>query len=153
VEAVTCLTPVSANAFTRVSGFSFTYGIIGSMRTATGMPSAISFAAAFRRSLGGGALGSRVLAVSKSSVVIVMATMEGTRLKRSVSLKTVVDLVIIWIRQFCLAKISRHRLVKPFSASMVGYGSEELAMEISSPLSLAASRFKRCNRSFLGRQL
>jgi hypothetical protein len=37
-------------------------------------------------------------------------------------------------------------------ASARGYGSDELAIEIVSPLSFAASRFKAASRSFLGLQ-
>jgi hypothetical protein len=36
--------------------------------------------------------------------------------------------------------------------SIRGYGSDELAIEIVSPLSFAASRFKVASRSFFGLQ-
>jgi hypothetical protein len=60
--------------------------------------------------------------------------------------------VMIWILQLLSARTSRHRLVKPVDASARGYGSDELAIEIVSPLSFAASRFKAASRSFLGLQ-
>jgi hypothetical protein len=90
--------------------------------------------------------------MSSSSVVTVNATVEGILLSRSSSLTTRFDLVIIWILQLLSARISRHRLVKPVDASARGYGSDELAIEMVSPLSFAASRFKAASRSFLGLQ-
>jgi hypothetical protein len=85
-------------------------------------------------------------------VVTVNATVEGILLSRSSSLTTRFDLVIIWILQLLSARISRHRLVKPVDASARGYGSDEFAIEMFSPLSFAASRFKAASRSFLGLQ-
>jgi hypothetical protein len=61
-------------------------------------------------------------------------------------------LVIIWILQLLLDRISRHLLVNPVDASARGYGSDELAIEMVSPLSFPASRFKIASRSFLGLQ-
>jgi hypothetical protein len=90
--------------------------------------------------------------MSSSSVVTVNATVEGILLSRSSSLTTMLLLVMIWILQLLSARISRHRLVKPVDASARGYGSEELAIEMVSPLSFAASRFKAASRSFLGLQ-
>jgi hypothetical protein len=54
--------------------------------------------------------------------------------------------------QLFSTRISRHRLVKPSVASTFGYGSDELDIEIISPLSLAASLFNIDNASFLGWQ-
>jgi len=85
-------------------------------------------------------------------VVTVNATVEGILLSRSSSLTTRFDLVMIWILQLLSARISRHRLVNPVDASARGYGSDELAIEMVSPLSFAASRFKAASRSFLGLQ-
>ena len=87
-----------------------------------------------------------------SSVVIVNATVEGILLSKSSSLTTKLLLVKIWILQLLSARISRHRLVKPADTSVRGYGSDELAIEMVSPLSLAASRFRVMSRSFLGLQ-
>jgi hypothetical protein len=90
--------------------------------------------------------------MSSSSVVTVNATVEGILLSRSSSLTTRFDLVIIWILQLLSARISRHRLVKPVDTSARGYGSDELAIEMVSPLSFVASRFKAASRSFFGLQ-
>jgi hypothetical protein len=87
-----------------------------------------------------------------SSVVIVNATVDGTLLNKSSSLTTILLLVMICILQLLSAKISRHRLVKPSDTSARGYGSDELAIEMVSPLSFAASRFKAESWSFLGLQ-
>jgi len=65
------------------------------MRADTGMPFWTSFFSAFNRFEGGGAKGSRVFAVLSFSVVIVMDTMLGVFLSRSMSLVTSVDFVII----------------------------------------------------------
>jgi hypothetical protein len=61
-------------------------------------------------------------------------------------------LVMIWILQLLSAKISRQRRVNPSVASTRGYGSDELAIEMVSPLSLEASRLSWARASFLGRQ-
>lgn len=95
VEHVMCFIPMSAIVLMRVSWFSFMYGIIGSMRIAVGIPASWSFSAVFRRSDGGGASGSRIFAVSSSSVVMVRATVEGIFFKMSISLNTMFDFVII----------------------------------------------------------
>ena len=91
-------------------------------------------------------------AILSSSVVMVNATVDGTLLSRSSSLTTRLLLVMICILQLLSAKISRHRLVKPVDASARGYGSDELAIEMVSPLSFAASRLKVASWSFLGLQ-
>jgi len=136
-----------------VAGLSFTYGIMGSIRTNAGMPLRVSASIVFRRSVEDGALGSISFAVASSSVVIVTATVQGTLPKKSVSRVTRVDLVIIWIRQSHCERISKHFRVKPASASMHGYGSELLAMETVSPFSFAASRCKVRSKLFLGLHL
>lgn len=87
-----------------------------------------------------------------SSVVMVNATVDGTLLNKSSSLTTMLLLVMICILQLLSARISRHRLVKPADTSARGYGSDELAIEMVSPLSFAASRLKVTSRSFLGLQ-
>ena len=87
-----------------------------------------------------------------SSVVIVNATVDGTLPSKSSSLTTKLLFVMIWILQLLSAKISRHSLVKPADASARGYGSDEFAIEMVSPLSLAASRFNAKSRSFFGLQ-
>ena len=87
-----------------------------------------------------------------SSVVIVNATVEGILLSKSSSRTTMLLLVMICILQLLSAKISRHRRVKPADASARGYGSDELAIEMVSPLSFAASRFKAASWSFFGLQ-
>jgi len=147
---VTCFTPMLASVSIRVAGLSFTWGIMGSMRTDAGMPLRVSASIVFRRSVEDGALGSISFAVASSSVVIVTAMVEGILLRRSVSRVTRVDLVIIWIRQSCRERISKHFRVKPASASMRGYGSELLAMETVSPFSFSASRCNCRSRSFFG---
>jgi hypothetical protein len=116
------------------------------------MPALIRSCAALIRWLGEGAYGSMILARLSSSVVMVNATVDGTFLRRSSSRVTRLLLVIIWILQLLSTKISRHRRVKPAVASARGYGSDELAMEMVSPLSLAASRFSIAKASFLGWQ-
>ena len=123
---------------------------MGSMRTETGMPLLIKSSAALRRSVGGGACGSKSRATSASSVVMVKATVDGTLLRRSSSRVTRLDFVIIWIRQLLSARISRHLRVNPAVASKCGYGSELLAMDTVSPFSFAASRCRRRSRSFFG---
>ena len=74
---------------------SFKNGIIGSMRTDVGIPFSMSVSTAFRRSDGGGALGSRSFASGSLSVAIVIETMEAVFLRMSMSLVTKLDLVII----------------------------------------------------------
>ena len=152
VDAVTCLTPKLARVATSFAGSSFKNGIIGSMRTETAMPLLMSASTAFRRFSGEGAFGSIRLAISGFSVVIVMATVDGTLQSKSASRVTRSDFVRIWIRQLLRERILRLSRVKPVSASMLGYGSEELAIEIISPFNFTASRSKRLSRSFLGRQ-
>jgi hypothetical protein len=83
---------------------------------------------------------------------MVNATVEGIFVSRSSSLVTMLLLVMIWILQLLSVRISRQRLVKPVDVSIRGYGSDELAIEIVSPLSFAASRFKVASRSFFGLQ-
>jgi len=95
VDAVICLIPIAVRVLIRVSGLSFTYGIIGSMRADTGMPSSIKILAVSMRFVGRGAFGSINLAILSSSVVIVNATVAAVRFRRSTSLVTKVDLVII----------------------------------------------------------
>ena len=133
-------------------GLSFTSGMIGSIRTETGMPALIKSCAALRRWNGGGANGSMIFAMLSSSVVMVNATIAGTLLSRSISLVTRLLFVMIWILHLLFAKISRHRLVKPAEPSAQGYGSDELAIEMISPSSFAASRFKIASTSFFGLQ-
>src|SRR3972149_5923596 len=94
-----------------------------------------------------------ILAVASSSVVIVRATVERPLLNKSWSRVTRFDFVTIWIRQLLSARISRHFLVQPAVASKRGYGSEELAIDTTSPFNFAASRFRFWSRSFLGRHL
>jgi len=147
-----CLTPMLANSAMSFCGWSFTSGMIGSMRTETEIPALIRSFAARSRWEGEGANGSRILARLSSSVVMVNATVEGTFLRRSSSRVTRLLLVIIWILQLLSAKISRQRRVNPSVASALGYGSDELDIEMVSPLSLAASRFSMVRASFLGRQ-
>ena len=83
---------------------------------------------------------------------MVNATVEGILASKSSSLVTILLLVMIWILQLLSARISRQRLVSPVDVSTRGYGSEELAIEMVSPLSLAVSRFKIVNTSFFGLQ-
>lgn len=133
-------------------GWSFTNGIIGSIRTETGMPALIRSCAALKRWEGEGAKGSRILARSSSSAVIVNATVEGTFVSKSSSRVTMLLLVMICNLQLFSTRISRQRLVKPSVASAFGYGSDELDIEMVSPLSLAASFFNIVNASFFGWQ-
>ena len=107
----------------------------------------------FKRFEGGGAWGSMSFARALSSVVIVTETIDGTFVRRSMSRVTRVDFVIIWILQLLQDRISRHFRVNPVSASTFGYGSEELAIDIISPLSFAASFFSFGIKSFFGLQL
>jgi len=113
------------------------------MRTETGILLLIRVSTVFKRSVGDGACGSISFAVLSSSVVMVKATAEGTLRKRSISRWTSVDFVIIWIRQSLWESTAKHIRVKSASASMRGYGSELLAMEMISPFNFAASRCKR----------
>jgi hypothetical protein len=83
---------------------------------------------------------------------MVNATVDGTFLSKSSSRATRLLLVIICILQLLSTKISRQRLVKPADTSARGYGSDELAIEIVSPLSFEASRFKVASSSFFGLQ-
>ena len=76
-------------------GLSFTKGMMGSMRTDTGMPLLVSVSSVFKRSVEEGAFGSISFAVLLSSVVMVKATAQGTLLRRSVSRVTRADFVII----------------------------------------------------------
>ena len=116
------------------------------------MPALIKSWAALMRWEGGGAKGSRILARLSSSVVIVNATVAGIFVSKSSSRVTKLLLVIIWILQLLSTRISRHRRIKPSVTSALGYGSDELDIEMVSPLSLAASRFNIAKASFLGRQ-
>ena len=94
--------------------------------------------------------GSMILAKNSSSVVMVNATVAGTLQSRSSSRATRLLLVMIWILQLLSAKISRHRRVRHSDASVRGYGSDELAMDMVSPLSLAASRLSFARGLFWG---
>ena len=120
VEHVTCVISSEASVRIKLSGSSFMDGMIGSMRTVVGMPFSVRVSTAFSRSVGSGAFGSMSLAMSSLSVVIVMETIEGTLFRRSVSLATRLDFVIICILQSCLDRISRHFRVKPVLASWFG---------------------------------
>lgn len=120
VELVTCLTPIAAMASMRDCGLSFRYGIIGSMRMVTGMPESRSVLAALRRLDGGGACGSMSLAVWSLSVVTVMETIEGIFNRRSMSLVTRSDFVIICNLQSCWVKTWRHCCVNCVFASRLG---------------------------------
>ena len=133
-------------------GWSFTNGMIGSIRTETGMPALIRSCAALKRWEDEGAKGSRILARSSSSVVMVNATVDGTLMSKSSSRVTMLLLVMICILQLFSTRISRQRLVKPSVASALGYGSDELEIEMVSPLNLADSLFNIVNASFLGWQ-
>ena len=90
------------------------------MRTDVGIPFSMSILTAFRRSVGGGALGSTSFASASSSVVIVIETVEAVFLRMSTSLVTRLDLVIIWILQLHVDMISRHWRVKPVLDSRFG---------------------------------
>ncbi len=120
VELVTCLTPVAAMASMRDCGLSFRYGIIGSMRMVTGMPESRSVLAALRRLDGDGACGSMSFAVWSLSVVTVMETIEGIFDRRSMSLVTRSDFVIICNLQSCWVKTWRHCRVNCVFASRLG---------------------------------
>ena len=152
VEHVKCFTPMLARAAISFCGWSFTRGMMGSIRTVTGMPFLIKSCAALRRWEGVGACGSMSFAMLSSSVVIVNATVAGIWLSKSSSLTTKLLLVMIWILQLLSARISRHRRVQPTEASALGYGSEELDIEIISPFNFAASRFSVSSWSFFGLQ-
>lgn len=147
-----CFTPMSERILMIFCGWSFTCGIIGSIRTETGIPALIRSCAALMRWEDEGAKGSRILERSSSSVVMVNATVDGTLASKSSSRVTKLLLVMICILQLFSTRISRQRLVKPSIASALGYGSDELDIEMVSPLSLAASLFNIGNASFLGWQ-
>lgn len=147
-----CLTPMSERILMILCGWSFTNGMIGSIRTETGMPTLIRSCAALMRWEGEGAKGSRILARSSSWVVMVNATVDGTLMSKSSSRVTMLLLVMICILQLFSTRISRQRLVKPSVASALGYGSDELEIEMVSPLNLADSLFNIVNASFLGWQ-
>jgi hypothetical protein len=108
---------------------------------------------AFKRFDSDGACGSIILAMWSLSVVIVTETMEGTLFKRSMSLATMSDFVIIWILQLLLDKTSKHWRVKRNFASRFGYGSEELEIDTVSPFSFVASLFSFVIKSFFGLHL
>ena len=153
VELVTCLTSMAASLAISSSGWSFTKGITGSIRTDTGIPSFTRASIALSRASGDGAYGSKRLAISASSVVIVKATVDGTLLSRSMSRITRLDFVMICIRQLLSAKISRHLRVNPNVASIRGYGSELLATETVSPFNFAASHCNRLSKLLFGLHL
>jgi len=94
-ELVMCLTPVEARVSMRLSGLSFTNGIIGSMRTDVGMPFSISVSTVFIRFDEDGAFGSMSSEMLSLSVVIVRVTIDGIFFKKSMSLTTMSDFVII----------------------------------------------------------
>ena len=79
----------------RFSWLSFTNGIMGSMRADVGISFSIRIFAAFKRSDGGGACGSISFAMLSLSVVIVKETIERVFFRRSASLATSGDFVII----------------------------------------------------------
>src|SRR4030042_6736475 len=103
-------------------------GIMGSIRTETGTPDLIRSWAVLMRWAGVGACGSMILAKNSLSVVMVNATVAGNLPSRSSSRATRLLLVMIWILQLLLAKISRQRRVWHSDASARGYGSDELAV-------------------------
>ena len=147
-----CLTPILARVEMSFCGLSLTVGIMGSIRTETGMPALVKSCAVLSRLVGEGANGSITLANASSSVVIVNATVDGILHNKSSSRVTMLLLVIIWILQLFSTRISRHRRIRPSDASALGYGSDELDIEMISPLSLAASRLSWDKVSFLGLQ-
>ena len=120
VEQVMCLTPEEASFSIRLSALSLTKGITGSIRAEVAMPFLIRLPMASRRSDGRGVFGSKSLAVLSSSVVIVNETMEGIFLRRSMSLTTRVDFVIIWILQLLWDRVSRHFRVRASFFSAFG---------------------------------
>lgn len=115
-----CLTPEVARVLMRVSGLSFRVGIIGSILAQTGMPFWVRVRIACILSAGDGALGSSCLASLSSSVVMVSATIDVVFLRMSMSLVTRFDLVMIWMRQLCLARVWRLCRVSPSFFSIVG---------------------------------
>jgi hypothetical protein len=76
--------------------------------------------------------------------------MEDALLNTSASRTTKLDFVTTCILQSCLLRISRQLRVRHAPASKLGYGSEELAIDIVSPLSLAASILSLETRFFFG---
>lgn len=92
---MTCLTFIEARVLTRFSVLSFMKGIMGSMRADVGILFLIRILTAFKRSDGGGACGSISFAMLSLSVVMVKETIEDVFLKRSTSLTTRLDFVII----------------------------------------------------------
>lgn len=147
-----CLTPSVASVLMSVLGLSFRWGIIGSILTQTGMSFWVSVCIACSLCMGVGAFGSSCLASWALSVVMVRVTAELVSCRTSVSRVTRFDFVMIWILQLCWDRIFRHFRVKPVSFSIVGYGSLELAMEISSPLRFCASFCSLVVMFFLGLQ-
>ena len=107
-----CLTRSVARVFTRVWVLSFRNGIIGSVLTQIGMLFWVRFFMVFILCEGVGALGSSCLASLLLSVVMVKATIDGVFCRMSVSLVTRFDFVMIWMRQLCCDRISRHFRVR-----------------------------------------
>jgi hypothetical protein len=128
-------------------------GIIGSRRTVVGISAWMSVSMAFKRFEDGGAFGSIIFAIWSLSVVTVTETMEETLFKRSMSLVTMSDFVIIWILQLLLDKTSKHWRVKRSFASRFEYGSEEFEIDTVSPFSFVASLFSFEIKFFFGLQL
>jgi len=115
-----CFMPIAARVLMSFSWLSFRVGMIGSMRMVVAMPFLVSVSAVCMRWVEVGACGSSCLAVASSSVVIVMETIEGTRLSRSMSRVTRVDFVIICSLQLLWARISRVLRVRRVLVSAVG---------------------------------
>jgi hypothetical protein len=90
-----CLMLREASFLIRLPALSFRKGIMGSIRAEVGMPLLARVLMASRRSDGRGAFGSNTAAILSLSVVIVMETIEGIFLRRSMSLMTRFDLVTI----------------------------------------------------------
>jgi hypothetical protein len=66
---------------------------------------------------------------------------------------TMLDFVIIWIRQLLSERISRHLRVNPAVASKRGYGSELLEIDTISPFSFSASRCNLGSKPIFGLHL
>ena len=111
----------------------------GSILTVVGMPAATNTSMAFSRLEDSGAPGSSFPESLSSVVRIVVETKHGTVCRMSMSLVTKSDFVTIWSLQKFFDSIFRQFLVKQVSCSSLGYGSDELDIEISSPFSFIAS--------------
>lgn len=144
VDVVMNFTPISLNSFNNSPTFSFTPGMIGSTRTITGIPLEITCSSIEILFEGAGALGSYLPERVSSFVLIVTVTAKFSGDIISRSRNKISDFVTNkTLKPYSTNNFNVWR-VKPRSFSIVGYGSELLAIEIGNDLSAFFRSHGRC---------